>query len=171
MDCQSKTCSGDKSKVKMRAEIISISNGTLAANKITMVRGDTLEITLRVLKDDGTPIPISHFEAASGGVLNSREPATVTNQRLSIEFMAPLKDGGEVRVIYRTTQSMHHVVYGSTDELTIVLDQYATKNLPAPLSLNFDMQVTAFSFGPDRQRTSTVYQGILQIDKDFTRQY
>lgn len=84
--------------------------------------------------------------------------------------MAALKDGGEIRLIYRTTQSALHIIYGSTDELTIILDQHATKRLPAPISLNFDMQITEFVDERIR-RTSTVYQGVLQIEKDYTAQY
>jgi hypothetical protein len=154
----------------MRAEIISVSNGTLAANKITMMRGDTLEITLRVLRDDDSPILINRFEEETHTIPRSREPHDTMNHRLSIEFMAALKDGGDIRLIYRTTQSTLHVLYSTTDEMTIILDQYATRRLPAPLNLNFDMQVTEFDAGK-AIRTSTIYQGSLQIEKDFTTQY
>ena len=51
----------------MRAEIISISNGSLQGSKISVVRGDTLEITLRVLRDDGSPILLNRFEGYGGG--------------------------------------------------------------------------------------------------------
>lgn len=154
----------------MRAEIINISNGTLQGNKITMVRGDTLEITLRVLREDDSAILLNRFEGGDHEVVNSRTPSGSFNHRLSIEFMAALKDGGEIRLIYRTTQSTHHVLYGALDELTVVIDQHATKRLPAPLALNFDMQVTEFVDERSR-RTSTVYQGVLQIEKDYTAQY
>jgi hypothetical protein len=154
----------------MRAEILNVSNGSLQANKFTMVRGDTLEITLRVIKDDETPLTIDRYEIATHDVLNGRVPEGTTNHRLSIEFLAALKDGGEIRLIYRTTQSALQIEYGPTDELKVIFDQDTTKHLPAPLSLNFDMQLTEF-VDVRKRRTATVYQGILQIDKDFTRQY
>lgn len=153
----------------MRAEIISISNGAIQGNKITMVRGDTLEITLRVLDDNDIPIPLNLWEEETHTIPRSREPHDDFVYRLSAEFLAELKDGGDIRLIYRTTQSTLHVRYGNTDEMTIVIDQYATKRLPAPLTLNFDMQVT--DFGEKAVRTSTVYKGTLQIEKDFTTQY
>lgn len=162
-------CSDDNLSM-MRAEIININNGTLQGNKITMVRGDTLEITLRVLRDDDSAVLVNRFEAGDHEIANSRIPSGSFNHRLSIEFMATLKDGGEIRLIYRTTQSSLHIIYGSTDELTVVIDQHATKRLPAPLSLNFDMQVTEF-VDERYRRTSTVYQGILQVEKDYTAQY
>lgn len=153
----------------MRAEIIGISNGNLTGSKISMMRGDTLEMTLRVLRDDGSPILLSRFEEETHSIVHCREPVGMANHRLSIEFYATLKDGGDLRVLYRSTQSTLHVVYGATDEMTVVIDQKLTKRLPAPLALNFDMQVTEFD-GTYR-RMSTVYQGVLQIDKDFTTLY
>jgi len=151
----------------MRAEIISISNGSLQGSKISMVRGDTLEITLRVLRDDGSPVLINRFEQedVSGG----RGPGGATNHRLSIEFTAQLKDGGDIRVFYRTTQSVNQVTYGSTDELTVIIDQKLTRRLPAPLPLNFDMQITEFN--GEKRRMSTIYQGVLQVEKDITSTY
>lgn len=154
----------------MRAEIISVSNGTLAANKITMMRGDTLAVMLRVLGDDDTPIPINRFEEEGHLVANVREPHDELNHRLSIEFVAALKDGGDVPLIYRSTASVFEVQYGHTDELTVVLDHQATRDLPAPLSLNFDMQITEFEAGK-AWRFSTVYRGTLQIERDFTTRY
>lgn len=154
----------------MRAEILNVANGNLAGNKFAMVRGDTLEITLRVLRDDETPIPINNYECETHAVPNSRSPVLDCNHRVTIQFMAALKDGGEVQLIYRTTQSTLHIEYGATDELKIVFDQDTTKRLPAPLTLNFDMQLTEF-VNVKKRRTATVYQGILQIDKDFTTQY
>jgi len=152
----------------MRAEIISISNGSLQGSKISMVRGDTLEITLRVLRDDDSVILLNRFEGY-GGSGNERGPDAATNHRLSMEFTAPLKDGGDIRLIYRTTQSARQVLYGSVDQLTVLIDQKLTRRLPAPLALNFDMQITEFN-GEDR-RMSTIYQGVLQVDKDITSTY
>jgi hypothetical protein len=152
----------------MRAEIISISNGSLQGSKISVVRGDTLEITLRVLRDDGSPILLNRFEGY-GGAGNERTPGAATNHRLSMEFTAPLKDGGDIRVIYRTTQSARQVLYGTTDELTVLIDQRLTRRLPAPMALNFDMQITEFN--GENRRMSTVYQGVLQVDKDITSTY
>jgi hypothetical protein len=154
----------------MRAEIISVSNGTLAANKITMVRGDTLEVTLRVLRDDESPILINRFEDESHTGENMRLPTNPRNHRLSVEFVAALRDGGDVPLIYRSTQSTRHVIYGPTDELSIVLDHDSTRGLPAPLSLNFDMQITEFE-AENVSRVSTVYRGMLQIERDFTTRY
>jgi hypothetical protein len=154
----------------MRAEIISVSNGTLAANKITMMRGDTLAVTLRVLGDDDTPIPINRFEEAGQVTPNIRVPNGDFNHRLSIEFVAALKDGGDVPLIYRSTEFVFEVLYVPPDELTVVLDHQATRDLPAPLSLNFDMQITEFEEGK-AWRFSTVYRGMLQIERDFTTRY
>ena len=150
----------------MRAEIISISNGNLQGNKISMVRGDTLEITLRVLRDDDSVILLNRFEqeAAYG-----RTPVGSTNHRLSIEFTAALKDGGDIRVFYRTTQSLNQILYGGADELTVIIDQKLTRRLPAPVGLNFDMQITEFD--GDKRRMSTIYQGVLQVEKDITSTY
>jgi hypothetical protein len=150
----------------MRAEIISISNGSLQGSKISMVRGDTLEITLRVLRDDDSVVLLNRFEQV-GDI--GREPGAATNHRLSMEFTAPLKDGGDIRVFYRTTQSPNQVIYGSVDQLTVLIDQKLTRRLPAPLTLNFDMQVTEFE--GKKRRMSTIYQGALQIDKDITSTY
>jgi hypothetical protein len=152
----------------MRAEIISISNGSLQGSKISMVRGDTLEIMLRVLRDDNSPVLLNRFEGY-GGTSNERSPDTATNHRLSMEFTAPLKDGGDIRVFYRTTQSARQILYGPTDELTVLIDQRLTRRLPAPMALNFDMQITEF-IGEGR-RMSTIYQGVLQVDKDITSTY
>lgn len=150
----------------MRAEIISISNGSLQGSKISMARGDTLEITLRVLRADGSPVLLNRFEQE--GALG-RVPTGATNHRLSIEFTTALKDGGDIRVFYRTTQSIHQILYGITDELTVVIDQKLTRRLPAPLALNFDMQITEFI--GDKRRMSTIYTGVLQVDKDITSTY
>jgi hypothetical protein len=150
----------------MRAEIISISNGSLQGSKISMVRGDTLEITLRVLRDDDSVILLNRFEQP-GTV--GREPMGATNHRLSMEFTAALKDGGDIRVFYRTTQSPNQVIYGSVDQLTVLIDQKLTRRLPAPVALNFDMQVTEFN--GESRRMSTIYQGVLQVDKDITSTY
>jgi hypothetical protein len=150
----------------MKAEIISISNGSLQGSKISMVRGDTLEITLRVLRDDDSVVLLNRFEQ-EGAV--GREPMGATNHRLSMEFTATLKDGGDIRVFYRTTQSPNQVIYGSVDQLTVLIDQKLTRRLPAPLALNFDMQVTEFN--GENRRMSTIYQGVLQIDKDITSTY
>jgi hypothetical protein len=154
----------------MRAEIISISNGTLAANKITMMRGDTLEITLRVLRDDESPILINRYEVEDQSGQNTRLPSDPRNLRLSIEFLAALKDGGDIPLIYRSTRSTLHVLYGQSDELTVVLHHEATRDLPAPLSLSFDMQITEFEAEKVR-RVSTIYSGMLQIERDFTTRY
>jgi hypothetical protein len=150
----------------MRAEIISISNGSLQGSKISMVRGDTLEITLRVLRDDDSVVLLNRFEQEG---TTGREPMGATNHRLSMEFTAALKDGGDIRLFYRTTQSINQVVYGSVDQLTVLIDQKLTRRLPAPLTLNFDMQVTEFN--GENRRMSTIYQGVLQIDKDITSTY
>lgn len=153
----------------MRAEIIGISNGSLQGSKITMVRGDTLEITLRVLRDDNSVILLNRFEEEGHSVTNGRSPSGSNNHRLSIEFTAALKDGGDIRVFYRTTQSTLQVLYGGTDELTVLIDQKLTRRLPAPLALNFDMQITEFD--GDKRRMSTIYQGVLQVEKDITSTY
>jgi hypothetical protein len=150
----------------MRAEIISISNGSLQGSKISMVRGDTLEITLRVLRDDDSVILLNRFEQLG---TTGREPMGGTNHRLSMEFTAALKDGGDIRVFYRTTQSPSQVIYGSVDQLTVLIDQKLTRRLPAPVALNFDMQVTEFE--GEKRRMSTIYQGVLQVDKDITSTY
>jgi len=154
----------------MRAEIINVTNGTLQGNKFTMVRGDTFEVTLRVIKNDESPLSIDRFEPLGVGQ-KTREPNSESNNRLSMEFRAEVREGGEVPVIYRTTEQPTDILYGPLDELTVVIDQNATKDLPAPITLNFDMQLTEFMFGPDYQRVNTVYQGSLQIEKDYTRKY
>ena len=154
----------------MRAEIISVSNGTLQGNKFTMVRGDTLEIKLRVLKDDNSPVLQTEYEEEGHTVPNGREPHDTFRFRLTAEFFAALKDGGDLRVLFRTTQSTHQVLINAPDELTVIIDQKSTKYLPAPVALNFDMQITEF-IDMKKRRTSTVYQGVLQIDKDYTTLY
>ena len=116
----------------MRAEIISISNGSLQGSKISMVRGDTLEITLRVLRDDDSVILLNRFEGYGGHRERAASPDAATNHRLSMEFTAALKDGGDIRLIYRTTQSARQVLYGSVDQLTVLIDQKLTRRLPAP---------------------------------------
>jgi hypothetical protein len=129
-----------------------------------MVRGDTLELTLRVLDDGDSPMPLKTFEQEVDGPM--RDFSKAASHRFSMVATAELKDGGDLPVFSLSSRQRCEVLYAGEDQLILIIGEALTNNLPAPLKLTLAMRVTRHvEDGP--RYVSSIWSGNLLLEKSF----